>query len=168
MTPGVDIVPFVILSVLILGGALMMLTSRNVVHATFWMLLSMVSTGGLFMLLSAEFLALVQILVYAGAVAVLTIFTIMITLRRRSDAVRPRDTSLSAAAIAVVFMALMLVAIPRMSVEPSTVLPDVAPGIVTFGQELFTTWMVPFEIASLVLIVALVGAVWWSIGRKDR
>ena len=167
MTPQVDAIAFAILAALVITGAGMMLASRNVVHAAFWMLLSMVSTGGLFLLLSAEFLALVQILVYAGAVAVLTLFTIMITLRRRSDAVRSRDISVSALAIAATFAALMYAVLTTIEIPLAAELPASAPDTAAFGRELFTTWAVPFEIASLVLLVALIGAVWWSHGRED-
>jgi NADH-quinone oxidoreductase subunit J len=169
MTPGVDAIAFAVLAGLVLSGAVMMLASRNVVHAAFWMLLSMVSTGGLFLLLSAEFLALVQILVYAGAVAVLTLFTIMITLRRRSDAVRTRDFSASALAVATGFAVLMYLVLSRLEVPVAAEYPASAPDTAAFGAELFTTWAVPFEIASLVLLVALIGAVWWSRGKgEDR
>ena len=116
--------------------------------------------------LGAEFLALVQVLVYAGAVAVLTLFTVMLTLRRREDAVRPFPTAWGSLSIAALFTGGVLLALSRFCVTPAE-MPAVAPGIEEFGRELFTTWMVPFEIASLVLLAALVGAVWWT-GGDDR
>lgn len=167
MTPEVDAVAFGVLAALTVGGALGMLTTRNVVHAAFWMLELMLATAGLFLLLSAEFLALVQIMVYAGAVAVLILFVVMLTLRRREDAIRPRDFSLPSAGIAALIAAVITPILTTFR-GPAVTFPDVTPGVKEFGTELFTTWLVPFEVASLVLLVALVGAVWWAKGVEQR
>lgn len=164
MLPTVDGVAASILAAIIIAGALGMVTTRNVVHAAYWMLCAMLGSAGMYMLLSAGFLAMVQIMVYAGAVAVLLLFVIMLTLRRREDAVRSRDFSAVAGVIAAGFLGLTLVAITGFTPELPAVLPTVAPGMFEFGSELFTTWMLPFEVASLLLTVALVGAVWWSNG----
>jgi NADH-quinone oxidoreductase subunit J len=161
--PGVV---FYLLAFATLGGAVMMMATRNVVHATFWLLEVMVATAGIYLLLSAEFLALVQVLVYAGAVAVLTLFTVMLTLRRREDAVRPYPVAWGSLVIAALFGGGMLFAIARFRPELAS-MPAEVPGIEAFAREMFTTQMLPFEIASLVLLVALVGAVWWT-GGEDR
>ncbi|MGE5433156.1 MAG: NADH-quinone oxidoreductase subunit J, partial [Candidatus Doudnabacteria bacterium] len=103
-------------------------------------------------------------LVYAVAVAILMIFSIMITLRRLDDAVRPRDFSAVAAALSAVFCAAMLWAVRAFPVGHAQPLPAVAPDIASFGKLLFSAqgWSLPFEIASLILTAALVGAVWWT------
>jgi NADH-quinone oxidoreductase subunit J len=165
MPEQIAALPFIVLAVAALGGAAMVVLSRNVVHAAFWLLEVMMAVAGLFMLLSAGFLALVQVIVYAGAVSVLVLFTVMLTLRRREDAVRSRDLSWSAAGIALAVLVAVLSAIaafaPKLPVPPA-----VTPGVAEFGRALFTTWALPFEIASVVLLVALVGAVWWSGGDE--
>lgn len=166
MTETLSAVAFYMLAFATLGGAVMMMETRNVVHAAFWLLEVMLATAGIYLLLSAEFLALVQVLVYAGAVAVLTLFTVMLTLRRREDAVRPFPIAWSSLALAALFGGSMLFVLSRFSPEIAA-MPEVAPGIEAFGREMFTTWMVPFEIASLVLLVALVGAVWWTGGDEE-
>ncbi len=167
MPDGVNAVAFGILAAAVLTGALMMLLSRNVVHAAFWLLEAMLATAGIFFLLSAEFLALVQVLVYAGAVSVLVLFVVMLTLRRREDAVRPLDLSLGAAGLALAFLFTVYMAIVAHAPRTATVMPETTPDTLAFGKELFTTWMLPFELASLVLLVALVGAVWWSGGEGE-
>ncbi len=166
MSQTLPAVAFYLLAFAALYGAISMMSTRNVVHATVWLLEVMLATAGIYLLVGAEFLALVQVLVYAGAVAVLTLFTVMLTLRRREDAVRPFPTAWGSLAIAALFTGGVLIAINRVcpTVEE---MPAVAPGIEAFGRELFTTWMVPFEIASLVLLAALIGAVWWT-GGDDR
>lgn len=166
MSETVNGIAFGLLALASVGGALGMLVTRNVVHAAFWLLEVMIALAGLFLLLSAEFMAMVQLLVYAGAVAVLVLFVIMLTLRRREDAIRPRDWSWPAAGMAALFGGLALSAIVRYA-PSSARMPEVPPDMAAFGKLLFTAWMLPFEMASLVLLVALVGAVWWSKEGED-
>jgi NADH:ubiquinone oxidoreductase subunit 6 (subunit J) len=165
MPEQVPAVPFVLLAIATLAGGAMVVLSRNVVHAAFWLLEVMMAIAGLFMLLSAGFLALVQIMVYAGAVSVLMLFTVMLTLRRREDAMRPRDLTWSGAGIALAVLVALGSAIaaftPRLAAAP-----PVTPGVAEFGRALFTARALPFEIASIILLVALVGAVWWSGGDE--
>jgi len=160
--PGVI---FYLLAFAVLGGAVMMMATRNVVHATFWLLEVMFATAGIYLLLSAEFLALVQVLVYAGAVAVLTLFTVMLTLRRREDAVRPFPVAWGSLALAALFGGAVLFVLA--SFEPLiATMPEVVPGVEAFGRQLFTAHALPFEIASVVLLAALIGAVWWTGGEE--
>jgi NADH:ubiquinone oxidoreductase subunit 6 (subunit J) len=166
MPDMIPAIPFVLLASLTLFGAIMVVLSDNVVHAAFWVLEVMMAVAGLYMLLSAGYLALVQIVVYAGAVSVLLLFTVMLTLRSREDAVRSLDLSWTAGALALAVLAAAATAVVsfRPVVKPA---PLVTPGILEFGQLLFTKWALPFEIASVVLLVALVGAVWWA-GSDQR
>lgn len=165
MPEGVAVAPFLVLAVSVVGGALMVVLSRNVVHAAFWLLEVMMGVAGLFMLLSAGFLALVQMMVYAGAVSVLVLFTVMLTLRRREDAERPLDLSWSAGMIALGVLAAVGTAIAGF-VPPKAVAPLLTPGVTEFGRTLFTERALPFEIASVLLLIALVGAVWWAGGEE--
>jgi len=166
MPDSVAVVPFVVLAVAALGGAVMMVLVRNVVHAAFWLLEVMMAVAGLFMLLSAGFLALIQVMVYAGAVSVLVLFTVMLTLRRREDARRPLDLSWSAGIIALGVFGTVAAAVASF-VPPVVSAPAITPGVAEFGRVLFTERALPFEIASVVLLIALVGAVWWA-GGDDR
>jgi NADH-quinone oxidoreductase subunit J len=164
MPATVNGIAFYVLAVMVLGGAIAVMFSRNVVHAAFWLLEVVISTAGLYLLLSAEFLALVQIMVYAGAVSVLVLFVIMLTLRRREDAVRSLDSSPLVAAMTVLFGGVLMFALSTMKVPAAT--PGAAPDIARIGELLYTKWVLPFEIASGVLLVGLIGAVWWA-GRGD-
>jgi NADH:ubiquinone oxidoreductase subunit 6 (subunit J) len=163
MSETVNAIAFAVLAFACIGGAVAMLSTRNVVHAAFWLLEVSVAAAGVFYLLDASYIALVQLLVYAGAVAVLMIFSIMITLRRREDAIRPQDFSPIGAVLAVAFCAAMVIALRGQSFAAAK-MPEVVPSLATFGRALFSVrgWALPFEIASLVLTAALVGAVWWS------
>jgi NADH:ubiquinone oxidoreductase subunit 6 (subunit J) len=163
MPETVNGIAFGILAFAAIVGTLGVLASHNVVHAAFWLLEVMLVIAGLYLLLSAEFLALVQVLVYAGAVSVLLLFVIMLTLRRREDAIRPLDFSYIAAALSLVLGGVLFAAIARFE-APLAVMPESVPDVAAIGRILFAVdgWMLPFEIASLVLLVALIGAVWWS------
>jgi NADH-quinone oxidoreductase subunit J len=169
VSSSVDTIAALVLGGIVVACALAMVSSRNVVHAAFWMLGSMLGTAGVYFLLSAGFLALVQIMVYAGAVAVLTIFVVMLTLRSREDAVRSRDFSWTAVALALTFAFSAVFAVWGF-LPDGIEFPKVAPGIVEFSTSLFSVngWMLPFELASLLLTVALVGAVWWSNGGGEE
>ena len=164
MSETVNGAAFAVLAVMCVGGALGMLSTKNIVHAAFWLLEVSIAAAGLFFILSADYVALVQLLVYAVAVAVLMIFSIMITLRRLEDAIRPRDFSALAAALAILFCSVMVYLVAGYPAPAAQKLPAVAPGIAEFGSLLFAVkgWALPFEIASLILVVALVGAVWWT------
>jgi len=163
VTDTVSTVAFVLLALATVGGSAAMLWTRNVVHAAFWLLEVSVASAGIYMLLDADYIALVQLLIYAGALAILLIFTIMITLRSREDAVRSRDASGVAMALAIVFFAVVAVAVAGWEALP-VVLPAQGPDLVAFGKMMFSVdgWVAPFEIASLVLTAALVAAVLWS------
>jgi NADH-quinone oxidoreductase subunit J len=166
MGETVNPIAFIVLASCALGGAIMVMVSRNVVHAAFWVLEVLVATAGIYLLLSAEFLAVVQIMLYAGAVSVLVLFVIMLTLRSREDAERPLDFSPLGAGLSLAFGAALIAALASMR-TPAPVMPASAPNIARLGEALFTKWVLPFEIASGVLLVALVGAVWWA-GRGDE
>jgi NADH:ubiquinone oxidoreductase subunit 6 (subunit J) len=153
---------FWLFAALCVGGALGMLSSKNVVHAAFWLLEVSVAAAGIFFLLSADYVALVQLLVYSVAVAVLMLFTVMITLRRLEDAIRPRDFSPVAALTCVIFGGIMLFLLASFPAQTRSV--GTPYDIATIGRQLFSVrgWALPFEIASALLTAALVGAVWWT------
>jgi NADH-quinone oxidoreductase subunit J len=167
MPESVNGLAFGLLAVALLLGAFSMVSTRNVVHAGYWLLETLVATAGIYLLLSAEFLAIAQLMVYAGAVAVMVLFVVMLTLRRREDAERSLDFSWGPLIGAIALGGGVMLALREMRVPPAT-LPNVTPGVAELGRVLYTTWVLPFELASLVLLVALVGAVWWATGGERR
>lgn len=149
-------VAFAFLAALVLGGGLGVVTSRNVAHAALFLLVSLAAVAGIFVLLVAEFLALVQILIYGGAVVIVLVFALMLTRLEEFSSVRdnPQRPLAALAALAVVGA----LAGAFLTDRPATQALK-GPGLADLGRELFTNWVVPFEIASLVLLIALVGAV---------
>lgn len=149
---------FYVFSVVAIVGAVGTVTLPNVVHAALFLIASLLATAAFYILLSSEFLALVQVLIYAGAVATIILFALMLTRRGDMPTVTPGAQwplgLLVAASLAVV----LLIAVLDTD-WPRDVGRVTAVSIETIGETLFTTWLVPFEIASLVLLVALVGAI---------
>lgn len=147
---------FTIVAIFTLGGAVGVVATRNVVHAALFLLLSLLGAAGAYLLLFAEFLALVQVLIYGGAVTIVVLFAVMLT--RSSEYPRITDNKqwplglITAAVLAVVLGAAFWLA-PDVAAEPQ------APAFTELGAALFTKWALPFEIASLVLLVALIGAI---------
>ena len=82
---------FLVLSVLEIGGSIMVVASRKLVHAVFWLAMTLVTIGGIYLVLQAEFVFLIQILVYAGSVPVLFLFGIMLTRRKIMEEVTPAE-----------------------------------------------------------------------------
>ncbi|GIT01825.1 MAG: NADH:ubiquinone oxidoreductase subunit J [Chloroflexota bacterium] len=137
--------------------------TRNVVHAALALLVSLIAVAGLYLVLFAEFLALVQVLIYGGAIIIVLLFAIMLT--RNSEYPRITDNKQwpLAALAALAFLGILIPSFLINRVDDTN--PQNA-SFTGFGESLFTTWAVPFEIASLVLLVALIGAI--IIARSDE
>ena len=149
-------VAFTFLAVLILGGALGVVITRNVAHAALFLLLSLASISGVFILLVAEFLALVQILIYGGAITIVLLFALMLTRAEEFSNVRDNPQWAVAAVAALSIFGVLGGVILNNKLETQEL---AGPSLEELGTELFTNWVVPFEIASLVLLIALIGAI---------
>ena len=159
---------FVILSLFAIAGALGMVLFHQPVHAALSLILTIVALAGLFALLSASFLFMVQIIVYAGAIITLLIFIIMFLNVKEANLPKEpyKNITLFFGAIALIplnFLILRAFAKLPMAMKP---LPTDFGTIETLGMELFSHWLLPFELISILLLVALVGAV--VFGRKEE
>lgn len=154
---------FILLAVLTLGGGMGVVLTRNVVHAALALLLSLVAVAGVYLILFAEFLALVQVLIYGGAVIIVLLFAIMLT--RGADYPRISDNKQWPLA-AIAALGLLGVLIPSFLINAVKGTEAQSPAFSELANSLFTRWAIPFEVASLVLLVALVGAI--IIARSGR
>ena len=152
---------FIILSAVALIGALGVVLSRNLFHAAIFLVLSFVGVAGFYVLLEAEFLAMIQILVYVGAISILIIFAIMLSRRLMSpDFKASNEQWLWALVAAVALFAILVIVLiqvdwPVAQAEvPSDTLVELGKALVDPGQ-----YLLVFEVASVLLLVALVGAV---------
>jgi NADH-quinone oxidoreductase subunit J len=145
-------------SVVAVLGGLGVVASRNVVHAAVALILALLSVAGVFLLLSAEFLALVQVLIYGGAIAILLLFALMLT-RAREAPVAEDGPQKPLAVLAGLTLLGVLFAVAFGTEWPGTSEELTVVSFADLGDRLFRDWAVPFEIASLLLLVALVGAI---------
>jgi len=153
---------FIVVAVFTIGGALGVVVTRNVVHAALALLVSLVAVAGVYLVLFAEFLALVQVLIYGGAILIVLLFAIMLT--RSADYPRVTDNKQWPLA-ALASLAFLGVLAPSFLINRVEGTESQNASFTGIGESLFTTWAVPFEIASLVLLVALIGAI--IIARSD-
>ena len=149
---------FDIMAVIVIGGALGVVLVRNIVYAALFLIMSLMGVAGVYILLSVEFLALVQVLVYGGAVTVLILFALMLTrvkdLQENPDGDQRPLAAVAALALLGAFAAMFSQTHWPRDIDQLTVVP-----FDTIGAALFSRWAVPFEVASGVLLVALVGAI---------
>jgi len=141
--------------------------SRNPVTSAMFLVLTIGSLAGLFVLLHAFFLAAVQVLVYAGAVMVLFLFVIMLLDLRVEERRRLGAMSVVAGLVAVgAILALFLQSLlPQNSTLGAAAAPQLEGGTATLGKLLFSRYVLPFEIVSLLLLVAMIGVV--LLSKKD-
>jgi len=156
---GYDIAFYVFSALTLLCGGMVVL-KRNPVTSAMFLVLCIVSMAGLFVLLKAFFLAAVQIIVYAGAVMVLFLFVIMLLdlkeeARRKIRAARVIAAGLAVLAVLAIVVQIVWHAKPGAALPPPTLVGATAP----LGKLLFTNFLLPFEILSLVLLVAMLGAI---------
>ena len=149
------------IAVLVLGASLGVVLSRNLFHSVLWLALALVGTAGLFVLLHAEFLAAVQVLLYAGGVVTIVVFAIMLTERLVGETLRQTNRGILAGALVAgaVFVGLAgtILRAPRAGTPAAA-----AAGLdtATLGTALLTEWVLAFEVLGVLLVAALLGALY--------
>lgn len=178
MPSGIATVAFYVIAILLVGSALAVVLLRNIVHAALFLALFFGAASGVYVLLNAEFIAIVQILIYAGAVTILMLFAIMLTQRAATRAGNPFSPQwwlaapicilLGGGIIYAVSGSAMVVGTPTASINLASAGSN-GGTVVHLGQLLYSpftySYVLPFEIASVVLLVAIIGAI--VIGRED-
>ena len=156
---------FSIMAAVMVGSALKVVTTRNVVHAALWLVLVLAGTAGQFLLLGAEFVGVTQILVYIGAIIVLFLFGIMLTKASMDDEDNPNLNNRPIAfAIGLLLLAVMSYA--TIDFWRDAELPDdTRTSAETVSDSIFSDFIVPFEATSVLLLAALIGAI--VVARKE-
>ena len=154
-----EMVAFYALAFLLVGASILAVSVRNIFHAAIYLILALFSVAGLFILLHAEFLAAVQVLIYVGAVAVLIIFAVMLTTRLTDIRVRAQNEQVGVGLVisGMLFVA-MTVAIWSTK-WPVSDLPMASDNVRALGRLLMTRFVLPFEIVSVLLLAAMIGAI---------
>jgi NADH-quinone oxidoreductase subunit J len=154
----VSVVTFAILALLAVGSAAGMLLRKNPIHGALFLAVNLGSVAALFLTLRAEFLAAVQIIVYAGAIAVLFVFAIMVLIPGKEETGpdplrRQRWLAVPVAGVFLILVGLVL----RSVVFGGAPKPPVPGGTEAVGRVLFTDYLFPFEVTSVLLLAAIVG-----------
>ena len=163
ITPSLAL--FYLAATLVMAGALGVVLTRNIVYAAFALLASLLGVAGVFLLMFAEFLALVQVLIYGGAVVIVVLFSLMLTRIQDFERLTDHRQWPLAAVTAIAVFALLTAGIVTTNVRT---VERQSVGLDTMGESLFTTWAIPFEVASLVLLVALIGSIVLVRASGDR
>jgi NADH-quinone oxidoreductase subunit J len=159
-------IAFYVLSFFILGFAVLVVSTRNTVHSVLYLVLNFLAIAALYVLLTAQFLAVIQVLVYAGGIVVLYLFVVMLVNLKRppEDHSAPQRQGWIGFALAGLVLVELgaIITVGRIAPQPgpNMELSDLAVNNVErIGMLLYTDYLIPFEVASMLLLVAMVGAI---------
>ena len=160
----IAILAFYLFATLTIASALAVISARNPVHSVLWLIVAFFNAAGLMLLVGAEFIAMLLVIVYVGAVAVLFLFVVMMlnidfaSLRRGFSRNLPFGII-----IALVLLGEVIIAVTAWKAGPTlsgTAIPAAkTPNIVALGQLLYSRYLFAFELAGLILLVAMIGAI---------
>ena len=161
-----EAIAFYLFAAFILGFGVLVVTSQNPVHSVIFLVLDFLSVAGLYVVLGAQFVAAIQVLVYAGGIVVLYLFVVMLVNVKRPPeafAAPGRHSRLGLALAGAVLLELVVIAVwsrlaPSPSVQAAEALPVVG-NTEQVGWLLYTNYLVPFEVASMLLLIAMIGAI---------
>ncbi len=166
----IDVVPFLILASVAVLAALAMVISRNAIHAALFLVINFSTIAVLYLVLNAPFLAMVQVAVYAGAIMVLFLFVIMLLGAEKSGG----ESELEWQRPIAIVMALTLIAegtylfIEHFGNQPELAEPLADSSPQAIGQLLFDSYLLPFEVTSVLLLVAIIGAIVLTLDKKEE
>jgi NADH-quinone oxidoreductase subunit J len=156
---------FYFIAAIVVASAILVVTLRNVFHSALFLVLTLVGVAGTYIFLEAEFLAVVQVLLYVGGIMTLIIFAVMLTARIAGTEVRQtNEQKLVSLAVSLCILILFsgIIVTRTWQIGPS----GKSPGIEDIGMGILTEYAFPFEVVSIILLAALIGAI--VISRKER
>jgi NADH-quinone oxidoreductase subunit J len=164
---------FFLLSALILVAALAVVTVRNIIHSALWLIASFFGVAALYLLMEAEFIAVVQVLVYVGAISILILFAIMLTRHVTGEGVRQlyRRWWVALLVAAGLFGLLIVPTVYNYNwsvVTPQPGQPEAISSSLQLGTAFMREYLLPFELASVLLLVALIGAIVIAFEERSK
>jgi NADH-quinone oxidoreductase subunit J len=158
----VEAAAFYILATLILGFGVLVITAKSTVHSVLFLVADFLCVAALYVTLQAPFLAVIQVMVYAGGIVVLYLFVVMlVNLKRPPEAHSdPRRLSRLGVVMAVAVLAELVAIFAVGWAKPATAEGALSPqNVEQIGRALYTDYLIPFELASFLLLVAMIGAI---------
>ena len=158
---------FWFLTALALVAAVGVVTSKNPIYSVLWLIVVFFAISGHYILMNAQFLAIVNIIVYAGAIMVLFLFVVMLmNLNREAEPVKNIYMKMAGIISGMLLLIIIVAALSGSAAQDTVIKPGTSIGLIkNLGNALFTKYVVPFEIASVLFLSAMVGAI--VIGKKD-
>lgn len=150
------------LAVVLVGSALAVVLTKNLFHAVLWLALALTGTAGVFLLLDAEFLAAVQLLLYAGGIITVVVFAIVVTERLIGERIAQTSRRIGAGAVvAAGLLGLIVTLIGRqpLAAERPPMDLDLTKAL---GEMILTRFVLPFELLALLMLAALLGAIYFA------
>jgi NADH:ubiquinone oxidoreductase subunit 6 (subunit J) len=150
------------LAVLLVGSAFAVVLSKNLFHSVLWLALALTGTAGVFLLLEVEFLAWVQLLLYAGGIVTIVVFAIVVTERLVGERISQTNRRIAGGAVvAAALLAAILMAIMQRPLV--TTRPALPPELTrTIGEAVLTRFVMPFELLALLMLAALMSAIYFA------
>jgi NADH-quinone oxidoreductase subunit J len=165
----IDVLLFYFFSVLVLGGGILTITRRNAVMSAVCLVVSLLGVAGIFLLLGAEFLFVAQLILYVGGVVLLFLFVIMLVNLEAAARVRQFRRSWPVVMLAGLGLAAeLLFLLCRGNLPETAPAATLPPNTEALADVLFSHYLVAFELTSIVLLVAIIGAVWMGQTRKAQ
>lgn len=155
-------IAFWVLSVLLVGSALAVVLSKNLFHAVLWLALALTGTAGVFLLLNAEFLAAVQLLLYAGGIITVVVFAIVVTERLVGERLSQTNRGVFSGALVALGLLVVIVSTLTQRQLPSTPLPQISDLTRLMGEQVLTTFVLPFELLAVLMLAAMLGAIYFA------
>lgn len=158
---------FWFLTALALVAAIGVVSSKNPIFSVLWLVIVFFAISGHYILMNAQFLAIVNIIVYAGAIMVLFLFVIMLmNLNAEAEPVKNVYMKMAGVISGMLLLIVLVAALSHSDIQNTVIRPGTSVGLIkNLGKALFTQYVVPFEIASVLFLSAMVGAI--VLGKKD-
>jgi NADH:ubiquinone oxidoreductase subunit 6 (subunit J) len=157
-----ELLAFVVLSIILVVSALAVVLSKNLFHAVLWLALALTGTAGIFLLLDAEFLAAVQLLLYAGGIITIVVFAIVVTERLIGERLSQTNMRIgSGALVSLVLLGFILSVVQRSPLATSR--PEMTGDLTTVvGEAVLTRFVLPFELLAVLMLAGLLGAIYFA------
>jgi NADH:ubiquinone oxidoreductase subunit 6 (subunit J) len=158
----IEQIAFAALSIILVGSALAVVLSKNLFHAVLWLALALTGTAGVFLMLDAEFLAAVQLLLYAGGIITIVVFAIVVTERLVGERLTQTNMRIGGGAlVSALLLGFIVVVLGKHQFAGGR--PEM-PGDLTreIGQAVLTRYVLPFELLAVLMLAGMLGAIYFA------
>jgi NADH-quinone oxidoreductase subunit J len=157
-----EAVGFWCLSALLIGSALAVVLTKNLFHAVLWLALALTGTAGIFLLLDAEFLAAVQLLLYAGGIVTVMVFAIVVTEKLVGERLSQTSRRIAGGAVASGLLAWLIVSAVMERPLATTRMPMAGDLTKEIGETVLTRFVLPFELLAVLMLAGLMSAIYFA------